>query len=126
MAVVMVAGCKRQPPPDVPQPPSATTNAAPAAESSAKSNTTDNSGSPITAPVDYVGAVVQAQQTATKRIDVAQIQHAIQEFNAGEGRYPKDLNEIVTEHYLSKVPALPRGMEYSYDSAQGTISVVKK
>ncbi len=76
--------------------------------------------------MDYLGAVVQAQQVATKKIDLAQVTHAIQEFNAGEGRYPKDLNEMVTEHYLGNVPPLPRGMQYNYDPTQGTISVVKK
>lgn len=85
-----------------------------------------SSGNPITAPVDYLGAVANAQQSSIKKIDLAYINHAIQQFNAEEGRNPKDLDELIKEHYLGKMPTVPYGMRIQYDAASGKVSVVKK
>ena len=51
---------------------------------------------------------------------------AIQLFQAGEGRLPKDLNELVETHYLGKVPDAPYGYKISYDAATGTVKVLKQ
>ena len=85
-----------------------------------------SSGNPLTAPVDYLGAVSKAQKTAVKVIDVSSINKAIQEFNAGEGRYPKDLNELVKEQYLGSVPAAPAGTRFEYIPATGQMRVVRQ
>ena len=61
----------------------------------------------VSAPVNYVGAVVQAEKYSQKQIDLAYVNQAIQQFQAGEGRLPKSLQELVDEHYLGKVPAAP-------------------
>ena len=49
------------------------------------------SGNPITAPVDYLGAVAKAKKSSEKTIEVVSLNQAVQQFNAAEGRYPKDL-----------------------------------
>lgn len=82
------------------------------------------SGNPITAPVDYLGAIGQAQKQAAKVVDLAQVQQAIQQFRAAEDRYPKELGELVKEGYLAKIPSLPAGMNYQYNPATGQIRAV--
>ena len=79
----------------------------------------------VSAPVNYVGAVAQAQKQAEKVIDVSAINQAVQMFQAGEGRLPKDLSELVP-NYLAKIPAAPFGYKIVYNPATGTASVVKQ
>jgi uncharacterized lipoprotein YajG len=79
----------------------------------------------VDAPLNYIGAVVQAQKYAEKVIDVSYINQDIQMFNASEGRYPKDLKEMVPE-YLAKIPVVPRGYELIYDTNSWTVSAVKQ
>lgn len=81
---------------------------------------------PVTAPVEYLGAVAKAQQTAVKTVDVVSINQAIQMFSAQEGRYPKDLDELVSLKYLPKLPAAPYGMKLVYDAKAGSVKVVKQ
>ena len=50
----------------------------------------------------------------------------VQQFNAQEGRNPKDLNELVTMHYIGKLPDPPYGYKITYDAASGTVNVVKE
>jgi len=84
-----------------------------------------DTGNPITAPVDYIGAVGQAQKYAVKTIDVSYLNQAVQLFNTQEGRLPKDLNELVP-NYVGKLPAAPYGMKLDYDPNTGQVKVVKK
>jgi hypothetical protein len=89
-----------------------------------KTNTV--SDNPLDAPAEYLGALNKAKQTAVKTVDVTSIQQAIQMFNVENGRYPKDLNELVEAKYLTRLPAAPYGMKIVYDAANGTVSVVKQ
>ena len=84
-----------------------------------------DTGNPITAPVDYIGAVGQAQKYAVKQIDLAYLNQAVQLFNTQEGRLPKDLNELVP-NYVGKMPAVPYGMKLDYDPNTGQVKVVKQ
>ena len=84
-----------------------------------------NTGNPITAPVDYLGAVAQAKKYSEKQIDLAYLNEAIQQFNAAEGRCPKDLNELMP-NYIGKIPQAPYGSKIVYDAASGTVKVVKQ
>lgn len=97
-------------------------------EETAKENllTNNSSGNPLTAPVDYLGAVNQARKTSLKVIDQASITKAIQQFNALEGRYPKDLNELARENYIGAVPQPPAGSRFSYNPANGEFKVVRQ
>ena len=88
-------------------------------------NVNYNTGNPLTAPVDYLGAVMQAQKYAEKQIDLASVNQAIQAFNAGEGRFPKDLQEMIP-NYLAKIPEAPYGYKIVYDANAGTVQVVKQ
>jgi hypothetical protein len=104
MAGLFLGGCKKQ------QPSAPTTNAA-------------SGGNPITAPIDYLGAVGKAPKTATKIVSSAGLQQAIQMFYVQEGRFPKDLSELVP-NYIDRLPPPPAGMKYSYDARDGTVKIV--
>jgi len=93
---------------------------------SSKPGTTANSVSnAVTAPVGYLGAVVQAKKYSEKQIDLAYVNQAIQTFQAGEGRLPKDLHEMIP-NYLAKIPEAPLGYKIVYDATAGTVKVVKE
>lgn len=82
--------------------------------------------SPLTAPVDYLGALDKAHKTADKVVDTVSLNQAIQMFNAEHGRNPKDLNELVEEKLIPRIPDVPRGMKLDYDAAAGKVKVVKQ
>ena len=84
-----------------------------------------DSGNPLTAPGDYLGAVVQAKKYSEKVIDVSYLNQAIQQFNAMEGHYPKTLQELVP-NYVGKMPEPPFGTKLVYDATAGTVKVVKQ
>ena len=108
-AALAFNGCGKKPgsPPSAPA-------AAPAATPAA---------APAAAPGGYFGAMARGQQLAVKTVDVTSLNEEIQLFNVQEGRFPKDLNELVTQHYLGALPAPPAGMKLVYDPQQGKASV---
>ena len=86
---------------------------------------TGDSGNPLTAPADYLGAVVDAKKHSEKVIDVSALNQAIQLFNVQEGRLPKSLDELVP-NYIGKLPPTPFGTKLVYDATTGTVKVVKQ
>jgi hypothetical protein len=114
MSGAILLGCQKKEPPVTTPPPKA------------EIPQNNSSGNPVTAPVDYLGAVAKSQQSAVKTIDIAQISQAVQMFQAAEGRYPADLDELVRERYLQKIPAAPYGMKIDYDASKGQVRVVKQ
>jgi hypothetical protein len=85
-----------------------------------------SSGNPITAPVDYLGAVAKAGHHSEKVIDTTSINQAIQLFYAQEDRFPKDLNELVAKHYIGGMPPAPSGMGWSYNPQTGELKAVPR
>jgi hypothetical protein len=81
-------------------------------------------GNPVTAPADYLGAVAKAKKMAEKQIDSAALTQHIRLFHAQEGRFPKDLNELVTKGYLPALPKPPHQMKFNYNAQTGEITVV--
>jgi hypothetical protein len=105
MTGLLLSACKKE------QPTPARTNAS-------------SSGNPLNAPADYLGEVVKAKKSAEKTVDTVALNQAVQLFYAQEGRYPKDLNELVGPNYLSKLPQPPPGMKFDYNPATGQLKVV--
>ena len=95
-------------------------------KSGESSNTTGASGNPVTAPVDYLGAAGKAKVSSDKAVSSAGLNQTIKLFYAQEGRFPKDLNELVRPDYLNAIPPPPAGMQYSYDPASGVVKVLPK
>src|SRR5512147_1157725 len=83
----------------------------------------DAGGNPLTAPVDYLGAVGKAQKSATKTVSSAGLQQAIQMYYAQEGRFPKALKDLVPD-YVGQIPPAPAGMKYDYDPKSGVLKIV--
>jgi len=96
-------------------------------ENSSGSSTTvapvNNNPPPAQAGNGYLGTMARAQQLAVKTVDLTSLNNDIQQFNIQEGRLPKDLNELVTQHYIGQLPAAPAGMKLVYDAAQGKVTV---
>ncbi|HEY5232063.1 MAG TPA: hypothetical protein VIK35_00825 [Verrucomicrobiae bacterium] len=78
----------------------------------------------VDAPLNYIGAVVQAKKYSENVIDVSYVNQDIQMFNASEGHYPKNLQEMVPD-YLGKIPVMPPGYELIYDTNSWTVKAVK-
>jgi hypothetical protein len=79
---------------------------------------------PLNAPTDYLGAAAKAKKFSEKNIELASLKQAVQQFYAGEGRYPKDLQEAVKEGYLTKIPPAPVGMKITYEASTGEVKIV--
>lgn len=85
-----------------------------------------NSGNPLLAPVDYLGAQARGKRSAVKMIGFVEIQAAIQQFHTMEDRYPKDLTELVSQGFLVTMPTAPSGVAWSYNPQTGEIRAVKQ
>ena len=85
---------------------------------------TNASGNPLTAPVDYLGALGKGKQYAEKTADTVSINRDIQMFQVDEGRFPKDLNELVEKKYLPRIPQAPYGMKLEYNPTTGIVKAV--
>jgi hypothetical protein len=128
-AALAVAGCEKKSgtPPAPPASNGANTAAtAVAPEAPAPTPSARPGGNPLAAPGNYGEALAGAQGLALRTVDIASVNSAIQQFNASEDRYPKDLNELLAEHYLVKIPATPPGTQLEYDPQQGTVRIVRK
>ncbi len=97
-----------------------------AANNTASAADTNQHAGVLTAPVDYLGAVLHGQQTSMKLIDISYLHHAIQMFQIEKGRYPKSLQELLDGKYIGKIPAPPYGFKIVYNPNTGEVSVVKK
>ncbi len=81
--------------------------------------------SPSSGPLaDYVGANIQARDTAERTVNVSGLNQTISQFESMEGRFPEDLEELVTEGYLPEIPSAPRGQKLDYDPETGRVTVV--
>jgi hypothetical protein len=89
-------------------------------------NTSSTGDSVVTAPADYLSTVARQKQNAVKTIDVAVVNKAIQQFQVEQGRNPGDLDELVRQKYLPRVPETPFGTKLVYDANTGTARVVKE
>lgn len=84
------------------------------------------SSNPLDAPGQYLGGLAKGQQNAVKTVDTTSLNQAIQLFQVDKGRYPKDLNELVSEKFIPKIPEPPAGMKITYDASSGTVKIVKQ
>lgn len=98
-----------------------------ASEGAAKPSTGGgSSGNPLTAPADYAGALAGARNRATKTVDLARLNQAIDMFKAQEGRNPTNLNELVAAQIVNQLPEAPAGMKIQYDASSGKVSMEAK
>ena len=79
---------------------------------------------PVAAPLDYIAASGKAQKASIGRLEMAKLIDAIQKFEAGESRPPKDLDELVTMKYIAAIPPSPAGMKLEYTATDGSFKFV--
>ncbi len=92
----------------------------------AGTNAASSGSSVATAPVDYLSGLAKGKQNAVKTVDTASLEKAVELFGADKGRNPRDLDELVKEKYIPKVPEAPYGMKLQYDATAGKVKVVKQ
>jgi len=95
-------------------------------KSTQPTNAAASDGNPLNAPANYLGGLAKGQQSAVKTVDTSSLNQHIQLFNVQEGRFPKDLNELVEKKYIPKIPEAPHGMKIVYDANAGSVKVVKE
>jgi hypothetical protein len=74
-------------------------------------------------PGGYLNSVAEGQQRAVKTVDLAAVNKAVETFYVQEGRFPKDLQELVESNYLPVLPELPGGAVWKYDATNGIVSI---
>lgn len=74
----------------------------------------------------YMGGLKADKQAAGKAVDLASLNRAIDQFYVDKSRYPSDLNELVTEKYISRVPDAPFQRKINYDPTTGKVEVVNQ
>lgn len=79
---------------------------------------------PANAPTDYLGAVAKGKKKSEATVANLQVAPAIQQFQAAEGRFPKSLQELVEEGYLTAQPQAPNGMKPDYNPETGEFKMV--
>ena len=92
----------------------------------AKPGINDNSsGNPVTAPVDYLGAVNKGRKKAIGEVGLMQVNSALNQFQASNFRPAKSLKELMVGGYLTALPELPAGMNWHYNTETGKASIVR-
>ena len=92
----------------------------------AKPDINDNSsGNPVTAPVDYLGAVNKGRKKALGEVGLMQVNSALNQYQASNSRPAKSLKELMAEGYLNALPELPTGMKWHYNTETGKASIVR-
>ncbi len=81
-----------------------------------------DSGNPLSAPADYLGALNKAQKSAQKITGAVGVDQAMKTFFAEEGRFPKSLEELKSKGV--NVPDPPAGMKWDYDPNTGIVKAV--
>ena len=81
---------------------------------------------PATAPAEYLKSAAKSQQRAIKAVDTAALNKAIELFYVQEGRFPKNLEEVVEKKFISELPPAPAGMKIVYDAKDGIVRVEKQ
>lgn len=79
-----------------------------------------------TAPVDYLKSAADSKHSADKTVDAAALSKAVDMFNVQEGRFPKDLDELVAKKYIPQIPTPPVGSKIEYDAKTGAVKVMKQ
>ena len=95
------------------------------ASSPPRNGPASESSSVAGASADYLKSTAAAHQKAVKTIDLTAINKAIEAFYVQEGRFPKTLQELVDKDLMRTLPSLPPGIEYSYDTNTGLVTLQK-
>jgi hypothetical protein len=68
----------------------------------------------------------KAQKSPIKMVEMAVLKQAIDLFQVDKGRFPKNLNELVTEKFIPKISEAPHGSMIDYDAKMGKVKFVNQ
>ena len=123
LIAVSLTGCMKSEPPSAPKP--KTTDKIGEFDPNADNKVVKpdvHITNPITGPLEAFHPVMQ-------QIATIGIEHAVNLFNASEGRYPNSHEEFMTrivKENNMRLPVLQPGMEYQYDVENHKLVVIKK
>ena len=103
---VLLAGCGQSPD-------------APAKSDSAATNS-------IAGLADYLKSAAKSQKSAIKVVDTTALNKALELFYVQEGRFPKELNELVEKKFIPAIPPAPVGMKITYDDKAGIVQLERE
>jgi len=83
----------------------------------------NSSGNPVSAPVDYLGAVNKGRKKAMIDTGLMQVNSALNQFKATKLKPATSLQQLISEGLLAELPQLPAGMKWQYDPQTGEASV---
>lgn len=92
----------------------------------ATTNSSSTASGPVNASAGYLGALAKGKQLAVTTVDTTSLDKAIQMFTVENGRNPKDLNELVEQKFIARIPDAPYGTKLAYDPVAGTVKVVQQ
>jgi hypothetical protein len=75
------------------------------------------------APAKYGEVMGRALKKAESMDNVLYLKNKINTFHIQKGRYPANLQELVDEQLIDKIPEPPKGMKYDYDPSTGSLNV---
>jgi hypothetical protein len=78
-------------------------------------NTSANNSSPVVQPEIY----------AQKKVDLASLNQAVQQYNTTEGHYPQSLKDLAP-NYIPRIPDAPAGYKFNYDANNGTVTLAQQ
>jgi hypothetical protein len=78
-----------------------------------------------TAPADDLNTAAKSQKRAVKTADITAMNKAVESFYVQEGRFPKDLMELVEKNYLPRLPLLPDKAGWDYNTNYGVVSILR-
>ena len=81
--------------------------------------------SAATAPAEYLNNAAKEQRRMVKAVDIAAMNKTVEKFYVQEGRFPKDLLELVEKDYMPRLPLLPERAEWDYDTNSGVVGILK-
>ena len=94
-------------------------------DSSKTAGAAGGQSSVATAPAEYLNTAVKNQKRAVKTADIAAMNKTVESFYVQEGRFPKDLMELIEKNYLPRLPVLPDKVEWDYDTNSGVVGILK-
>ena len=95
-------------------------------KNNSSSQTTGASPATLPANGDYGSTLANAQNHALAVVDLSSLKQAVDLFNAQEGRYPSNLDELVKSRMIREIPPVPRGGKLDYNPATGEIKIVQQ
>ena len=88
-----------------------------------KEETSSDDDNPLLAPLNYVGAVGKAKKSSEKRVNLANVQNAIRQFHAVEGRYSQVAQRVGKGGLLLEDARCASGMSYVYNPKTGQVGI---